>query len=217
MPDTVRPAGELCGHKKLICDSNNLGTSNIRGAEGLEILPAADNDSEKRWFVMRFLYNDRPELRGQFAAAGIETFYPMREDVRIRNGRREKILQPVIRDLFFVRASRAELDPYVRRDRYFQYRYRTGGRYCEPTVVPDMQMNVFMEAVRSSSKPLYFKPGELDAAKGTRIRLIGGTMHGFEGILLKVKGSREKRLIVEIPNALVVAVEVRPELVEILK
>ena len=84
-------------------------------------------------------------------------------------------------------------------------------------VVPDYQMNDFITAVSSSKKPLYFAPHEINLSKGERIRLIGGTLNGFEGVFLKVNGSRQKRLIVELPGTLCAAVEVEPEYIEIIR
>lgn len=179
----------------------------------------ADNvaDNLPQWFVMRFLYNDQPKIRLQIENDGIETFFPSRPVVKIRNGRRVREWEPVIRDLYFVHATRPQLDPYVVRHANFQYRYKTGGRYKEPLVVPDRQMNYFIAAVKSSANPLYFTPQELDADKGTPVRIIGGNMDGYEGILLKVKGARARRLIVEIPNTLSAAVEVTADLIEVLQ
>lgn len=78
-------------------------------------------------------------------------------------------------------------------------------------------MNDFIAAVESSDNPLYFSPDEVDLSKGTRVRLIGGAMDGRECTLLKVKGARSRRLIVEIPGTLIAAVEVHPDLIEVIK
>lgn len=179
---------------------------------------AASSENTIQWFAMRFLYNGQPATRKQLEDNGIETFCPMKTVVTTdRKGRKIKNTIPVVRDLYFVHSTRAELDPYVAANPYFQYRFKIGGSYREPIVVPENQMSVFIEAVRSSRNPLYFTPQELNIEKGTRIRLIGGNLDGYEGILLKVKGARAKRLLVEIPNTLIAAVEVSPDLVEILQ
>ena len=172
---------------------------------------------EKQWYVMRFLYNDHPKLRALIAASGIETFTPMKWVVKTdRTGRRVKEQVPVLRDLYFVHATHTDIDPYVAAHPTFQYCYKRGGRYREPMVVPEADMTRFIAAVQSSASPLYFTPGELDIARGTRIRLIGGSLHGMTGILLKVKGARSRRLIVELPQTICAAVEVNPDLIEVL-
>lgn len=174
------------------------------------------SDTAPQWFVLRFLYRDQPRVRERLEAGRIEIYCPKQLIVTRRRGKQVRVWKPILWDLLFAHATRAELDPYVAAYDNFQYRYKSGGAYREPLTVPEEQMTRFMEAVEGSEKPLYFTPQELQAAKGTRVRLIGGRMDGREGILLKVKGARERRLIVEIPDTLIAAVEVDADLIEVL-
>lgn len=168
------------------------------------------------WYVMRFLYNHRSGTRERLNKAAIETFVPMRYEIKIRNGKKIRTYVPVIRDLLFVHSTKKVLAPFLEADNYFQYQYRRGGRQAEPLVVPDNQMERFIHAVKMSEQPIYFTPQELNISKGTRIRIHGGPFDGTEGVFMKVKGARAKRLVVELPNTLAVAVEVNPELIEVL-
>ena len=66
--------------------------------------------------------------------------------------------------------------------------------------------------------PIYYKPIEItDAMYGKKVRIVGGTLDGYEGRLLSVKGMRKRRLIVELPGFISVAVEVEPEYIQLLK
>ena len=78
------------------------------------------------------------------------------------------------------------------------------------------QMEDFIRVCENAGRPLYFSPGEVNLAKGTRIRIIGGPLNGCEGILLKVSGARAKRLVVSIQDTLSVAAEVSPDLIEVI-
>lgn len=171
---------------------------------------------QSAWYVMRFLYNHRSNTRERLATAGIETFIPMRQEIRNVRGRKVRINVPVIRSLLFVRSTPAALAPYLETDNYFQFQYRRGGRRAEPLIVPDDQMEQFVRAVEQAARPLYFTPRELDIARGTRVRVLGGPFDGMEGVFLKVKGARSKRLVIELPDTLAVAVEIAPDLVEVL-
>ena len=52
---------------------------------------------------------------------------------------------------------------------------------------------------------------------GAEIRVIcDGPLNGFQGRLLKIKGSRKKRLLIELPGLLVAAVEVEPDFIQLL-
>lgn len=170
-----------------------------------------------RWYVLRFLYRNQPKVRMQFENDGIETFSPMKWNIRIENGKHTLKYDYAIWDLFFVHSSKKVIDPYVKKYENLQYKFQSGGKQHNPLVVPDKQMNDFVTAVKSSKKPLYFAPHEINLSKGERIRLIGGTLNGYEGVFLKVDGSRQKRLIVELPGTLCAAIEVESDLIEIIR
>ena len=52
---------------------------------------------------------------------------------------------------------------------------------------------------------------------GKYVRIVGGLLNGYKGRLMKLQGSRVKRLFVELPNLLTAAVEVQPEFIQIIK
>lgn len=144
----------------------------------------------------------------ELSAAGLEVFTPLRWNIKTRNGRRIRESVPVIRDLLFVHESRSVLDPIVERIPTLQYRYRRGGEYREPMVVADSDMDVFIRAVSLSHSPQYYLPSELTASMyGRTVRVVGGVLDGYEGRLLSVRGARTKRLLVELPDFVTVAVE----------
>ena len=118
--------------------------------------------------------------------------------------------------LLFVHCDRSLLDPLVELVPTLQYRYIRGA-YCAPMTVGEAEMDRFMRAVRSTDSPRYYQPGELTPAQyGRMVRIVGGPLDGYEGRLLSVRGSRVKRLLVDIPNLLVAGVEVQPEYIQVL-
>lgn len=77
-------------------------------------------------------------------------------------------------------------------------------------------MERFIHATQSSS-PKYFLPEEITPAMlRRRIRIVGGLLDGCEGTLLTVRVSKGKRLLVQIPDLLSVAVEVNSEYIQLL-
>ena len=63
---------------------------------------------------------------------------------------------------------------------------------------------------------MYLNPDEINIAKGTPVRIIGGTFDGVEGIFVKVKGVRSKRVVVLIDGVTAVATaEIQPEYIEV--
>jgi transcription antitermination factor NusG len=84
--------------------------------------------------------------------------------------------------------------------------------------VPNREMEEFMEVARHYDADLtYYRPEEIELDKGTRIRIIGGTFDGAQGILVRIKGKRGKRLVVQIPELMAIATTyIEPEFIQIL-
>lgn len=169
---------------------------------------------ERRWYVLRDLRraNAREAAYGELLRAGLEVFTPLREQVAVRSGRRIREEVPLVRDLLFARALREELDSEVEKRRTLQYRYVKGRSYREPMTVPEWEMDRFIRAVNVSARPRYYLPGELTAGMcGRMIRMVGGPLDGYEGRLLTIRGSKTRRLLVELPGFFSVGVEIETE------
>lgn len=82
--------------------------------------------------------------------------------------------------------------------------------------VADAEMERFINAVNSDNAPLIYTPSELTPDMiGREIIVNGGPMDGVRGRLLKMRGSRKRRLIVELKGFFVAAVEVNPDYVQL--
>ncbi len=153
----------------------------------------------------------------QLAEARIEVFTPMKWLLKTKHGRRIREQVPVIPDLLFVCETRSVLDPIVDKIPTLQYRFRKGGAYREPMVVPDADMERFIRAIEASDDPKYFLPEELTPAMyGRFVHIVGGPLDGFDVRLLSVRGSKIKRVLVELPDFISVGVEVNPDYVQLL-
>ena len=183
----------------------------------IEIPLLFDESARKRWFVLRDLKRCNAKLPGykQLWLAGIRQFTPMRQRLMSREGKRERVEMPVIPDLVFAQATRQELDPIVERTPTLQYSFVRGGGYCEPMVVRDEEMERFIHAIHNSESQIYYLPSEITPDMyGKEVRIIGGPLNEYTGRLLSVRGSRKRRLLIELPNFLTVAVEVAPEYIQ---
>jgi hypothetical protein len=197
---------------------NCLVLSEMEGSAGIEILPET-TDEPKIWFVMRDLKRSNAHLPAYklLESLGVTYYTPMHWVLVTRGGQKKREYRPFIPDLLFVYETRKNLDIIVSKNPTLQYRFVKGGAYREAMVVPEAEMNRFMHAVGSVGNPRYYLPSEItpDMCK-RRIRIVGGNLDGYEGRLLSVRGSRIKRLLVELSNYLVAAVEVNPEYIQLL-
>ena len=176
-------------------------------------------DNGPKWFIMRDLKRRNAKLPAykMLEELGIEHFTPMVQKIVKVGGSLEHRTEPFIQDLLFVRETRERLDPIVEKTPTLQYRFLRGGGQNRAMTVRDSDMDTFIAAVSSCGSPRYFRPGQITPSMyGRHVRIIGGPMDGYAGRLLSARGSRTKRLIVELPQYLSVVVEVSPELIEFL-
>ena len=183
-------------------------------------LESAENNSV-RWYVMRDLKRSNSKMPAYkvLQEHNYEVFTPMQWKIKVISGVKVREYVPFMSDLTFVHASKQMLDPILSILPTLQYRYLRGGKYKEGMFVKDLEMNLFINAVKSfSNKIEYFMPAEIDIKNiGKKVKIVGGPLDGYEGNLLKIIGVRKKRLLIEIPNLLTAAVEVDPEFIQIMK
>ena len=167
-------------------------------------------DKNKCWYALRDLKRSNAVFPAykQLRELGIEVFTPMKWRVTKKNGKQIGREVPVMPDLLFAHDTRETLDPIIAQTPTLQYRFKRGGAYCEPIIVPENDMNRFIG---------YYAVEEIGAVmKGKRIRVVGGPMNGYEGKLLSVRGSKVKRIVIELPNLLAVSVKVDNEYIQVI-
>lgn len=146
----------------------------------------------------------------------MEVFVPKVSKLCVRQGKRVRMEVPFMQDLLFVQETRVNLDPIVEKTPTLQYRWLRN-IWREPMTVPDADMERFIHAVNVSENVTYYLPGELTPDKyGRTVRIVGGSLNGYEGKLLTVRGSKVRRLLVELPGLFSVGVEVNPEYIQLL-
>ncbi len=171
-----------------------------------------------QWFVLRDLkrrnsknpaYKVLPEL-------GFKVFTPMRWVLKDNpKGGKTRLYLPYIPSLLFVKSLKPELDKIVETTETLQYQYVKGAPKNTPMVVPMEEMMRFINAVTSAQSCIYYSPDEIGPEMiGKDVRIKGGPLDGCIGRLLKMRGSKKKRLIVELKGFIVAAVEVEPEYIQ---
>jgi hypothetical protein len=182
-------------------------------------MEAPQIDTEKHWFAMRDLKRANAILPAykQLAEAGVEVFTPMTTRFSVRNGKRIRVEEPVMRDLIFANESRQNLDPIVAKTPTLQYRFKRGGKQGEPIIIPTEDMTKFIGAVQNANNPKFYSADEIDPLMcGRKIRMVGGALDGYEGTLQTVRGSKTKHLIITLPSLLAVSVDINDEFIEVL-
>ena len=147
---------------------------------------------------------------------GAARIHPDARGVTLVRGQRVRKDVPFLRHRMFVRERYSELRSVVERDPTLQFRYVRGG-YCTPMTVRTAEMECFIRAVESTFRPRYYLPGEISPSMiGRQVLIVGGPLNGYEGHLLSIRGSRVKRLFIDLPGLLSAGVEVSPEYIRLL-
>lgn len=181
--------------------------------------PTYPMDTEKEaeiWYAMRATYRREPDAIRLLEKENLGCFVPMQYKISIRRGKKVRTLVPIIRNLVFVHARPSDLKRIKSQATYLQY--ITDTRSGQKIIVPDIQMQRFIAVAGTyNDHLLYFRPEELNLSKGTRVRVTGGDFAGQEGIFLKVKGARDRRVVIEIQGVIAVAMAtIHPDLIEVI-
>lgn len=177
------------------------------------------NHSEQRcWYAMSVPYNRVLKVKSMLDEKQIECFVPMRYEIRTIKGRKLRVYVPAVSNLIFVHTTDSALKLFKQTTTFLQYLVRKENGVSHKIIVPDTQMQQFMRVCCTNDEQLiYLKPEEINLSRGTRVRILGGIFNGVEGIFVKVKGKRNRRVVVLIDHVSAIAVsEVSPDLIEIL-
>lgn len=173
----------------------------------------------EQWFVLRAIFKKELAVRDALRQAGLTCYVPLRYRVETQRGRKVRRLVPAITELVFVRGTEEAVrnaKGMLRETCYWLVRPVQGQQRPEKIVVSDRDMQNFIRVTQQTeANVLYFRPDEVSLSKGDHIRIHGGVFDGVEGVLLKVKGRRDKQLVVTIPDLAIAAVSIHPEVVEV--
>lgn len=172
------------------------------------------------WFAMSAPYKKELEARNLLTRNNIESFVPMRYClVASERMKKERKLVPAIHNLIFAHTTRSLIQTVKKGYPYLQYKICRSEGKNNPIVVPDRQMEQFITVCNSFNDDLiYLKPEEVNLAKGTPVRIVGGTFDGMEGTFVKVKGARKKRVVVHLPGlAAVATAEISSDFIQVIR
>ena len=173
-------------------------------------------ESPYQWFAMRATYKREFMAQEYLQSKGIEVFVPMKSEIRVVRGIKRKMRVPAINSLIFVHAVKEELQQAKMGVEYLQYLTRKEEGRNVPIVVPERQMEQFIQVVMDDTIDMtYFSPDEVNLKIGTKVKVHGGAFDGLEGVLVKIKGKRKKQFFIDIEG--LVAVNTVFENVELLE
>lgn len=177
--------------------------------------------SECRWYAMRTLGRlCEVAVKQRLYADGIRYFQPMHTVVKTLKGKKTKVEEPIVANLIFVYGEKERIIPHTAIGTNFQFIYnKCSGKSADCLVVPTKKMEDFIRIVESRGENVnVFNPEEVPLTNGQKIRVIGGPLDGVEGVFVKMKGVRNRRLVVILEGwSIGTSAEVSPDMIEVLK
>lgn len=143
--------------------------------------------TEKRWFVAYVMPSMEKKAAQDLFRMGIEHYLPIQKVRRKWSDRVKVVDQLLLPRLIFIRTTDADRMIPMKESRYL-YRYMSNGGPFNPVVVPDKQMETFMNMVEYGQGTVRLHDVEL--APGDKVRAISGPLKGGEFEIVKLGEGR---------------------------
>ena len=165
------------------------------------------------WFVLRVTYNRTQKARAIISNANVQSYIPMHYIVKKKIGKKTRILQPLLPNLFFVYTTRDIVISLIRKkeDEHSILKFyldktkplEENGKHPPLTISFDAMSN-FIKATSSSSehvrivseKQCHFRSGDI-------VKVTGGDFEGVIGKVARIAG--QQRVVIDISGLCMVA------------
>lgn len=153
---------------------------------------------EPVWFAMSATYGRELKAKAFLESKQVKCFVPMRyEMIKDKTHGKIRKLVPAINNLIFVYTTKERIQTLKSAINYLQYLTKPVNGRNTPIIVPEYQMQQFMDVCDTYNESLvYLSPEEINLEKGTPVKIVGGAFDGIEGMFLSVNKSPKKRVVV---------------------
>lgn len=165
------------------------------------------------WFVFRAIYNQVDKVYKVLQEKHIETYIPMHYVQKVKNGKKKRILEPLLPNLVFVYTTRKQADNLVRKTSdisgYIKYYLdktaeKEASGFHPPLTIKDAEMMNFIHATSIENDHIMMvSPEYCHYKSGDLVRVVDGDFKGVVGKVARVSG--QQRVVVEIKNLCLIA------------
>ena len=155
------------------------------------------------WYVLRVSYNRERKASEWLQGNGFEVFLPLHNEVRMVDGKREKVTKSLIPNIIFVHSTPSVLDQAIHSlgitsisYYYNHFTVRPDGKN-PPLTIPDRQMCDFIRLCNIDDPNILFvSPKECHFKSGDQVIVTFGPFKGIVGRVVRAK--RQQRVAIEI-------------------
>lgn len=178
----------------------------------------SESENKQIWFSVGSTSPQKElRIRDDARSHGFESFVPLKYVVKTIRGQKQRALVPALSGLIFVKGTLEALKDYTQQSHFPIYLRKSAfSNKEEYLTIPTKAMEDFMAVTEHREEHVtYFRPEEISLQEGDRIVIKDGLYEGREGVIMRIKGKRNKHLVVQIPGMLLAAVELSPEMIEL--
>lgn len=132
-------------------------------------------------------------------------FCPTLSTVKIHNGKRQKVVESRIPNIFFAYGTEEDIKSYVYDNvnlpylRFYYRHFREGSQMNKkPLIVPDYQIESLKIICSSERDDVIFSPPDIQKfTKGQTVRIIDGVFKGVIGKVARYHGQQRVAVIVD--------------------
>ena len=163
---------------------------------------------KKQWFVLRATYGRTEKALGYFQAKNVETYLPMHYVVKIVNGNRKLIKEPLLPNIIFAYMTREKTYEFVKKPaltaswiKYYTDKTKpvepeTGKN--PPVIIPDNEMTNFIKLTSVNSEHIMvLPPKRCHFKKDDLVRIIEGPFTGVVGRVGRAAGQQRVFVVLE--------------------
>lgn len=163
---------------------------------------------KKQWFVLRATYGRTEKALGYFQAKNVETYLPMHYVVKIINGNRKLIKEPLLPNIIFAYMTREKTYEFVKKPaltaswiKYYADKTKpvepeTGKN--PPVIIPDNEMTNFIKLTSVNSEHIMvLQPKRCHFKKDDLVRIIEGPFTGVVGRVGRAAGQQRVFVVLE--------------------
>lgn len=165
------------------------------------------------WFVLRVTYNRTQKAHGIISTANVQSYMPMHYVIKKEIGKKKRMLQPLLPNLFFVYATRETVNSIIKKKgeeisvlKFYLDKTKPledNGKH-PPLTIPFTSMTNFIKATSTGSEHVRIVSAEQCHYKsGDMVKVIDGEFKGVTGRVARIAG--QQRVVVEISGLCLVA------------
>lgn len=192
--------------KLILAEDSKTGVSTRSVPTGTILFNRKNHISnELHWYALRTTYGREKKAYDFIISKGVTAFFPTLTLMKIVDGKRKKVEESRLPNIFFAYGTIQEIKsyvydnvnlPYLR----FYYRHSHYGKNIirEPLIVPDNQIETLRiickaeadDVVMSCDEIVKFKEGQL-------VRIIDGKFKGVVGTIARYKGQQRVGIVID--------------------